>query len=71
MALASIVAPQSRQIGLDALPQQAAGVHVLVNMPLALGANLTRVAEVLSAQYAVTYTRPDGATPKPRTPPRS
>ena len=78
-------APQSRQIVLDALPQQAAGVHVLVNMPLALGANLTRVAEVLSAQYAVTYTRPDGATPKvlqmavahpraqmlvPRTPPR-
>jgi hypothetical protein len=77
--------PPSRQIVLDALPPQTGGVRVLVNTPATLGANLTRIAEVLAAQYAVTYTRPDGATPKllqmavavagaqmlvPRTPPR-
>jgi hypothetical protein len=53
-----------RDVLLSNLTVQSGGVHVRVNTSMAIEPNLKRVAEVLLAQYAVTYSRPDGAAPK-------
>jgi hypothetical protein len=53
-----------RDVLLTNLTVQSGGVHVRVNTAMAIEPNLKRIAEVLLAQYAVTYTRPDGPMPK-------
>ena len=54
----------NRDLILANLPTQTGGIRNVVNTTNVLEANLKRVADVLLAQYAVTYTRPEGATPK-------
>jgi len=54
----------NRDLLLSNLPTQTGGIRNVVNTTNVLEGNLKRIAEVLLAQYAVTYSRPEGAAPK-------
>jgi VWFA-related protein len=54
----------NREVALDSLTEATGGVRVRAVLPSSLEDLLKRVAECLTSQYLVTYTQPDGATPK-------
>ncbi|MEO6223034.1 MAG: hypothetical protein ABIP90_07270, partial [Vicinamibacterales bacterium] len=53
-----------RDTALNFLTKNTGGVRTTVLVPSALEQLLKKLAESLTAQYVVTYTRPDGTTPK-------
>jgi hypothetical protein len=54
----------NREAVLNNLTKQTGGIRIPVPQAQGLDAQMKKVAEVLIGQYAVTYERPDGATPK-------
>lgn len=59
----SVTSP-TRDTTLNYLVENTGGVRLTALMPSALEMMLQKVAQSLTAQYVVTYTRPNGATPK-------
>lgn len=55
---------RGRDAALDDVTKKTGGVRTTVLVPSALESILKNVAASLTAQYVVTYTRPDGATPR-------
>jgi len=55
---------QARDLVLNGLTTQTGGARLTVNVASALEASLTQVADALLSQYAITYSRPDGGSPK-------
>ena len=55
---------QNRDVLLNMIPPGTGGIRVMIDVPTALEDTLTKIAKALLAQYEVTYTRPDGPTPK-------
>jgi hypothetical protein len=55
---------QNRDFILDHVPENTGGLRLTVAVPTALDGALQQVAAALLAQHAVTYTRPDDATPR-------
>jgi hypothetical protein len=55
---------QNRDLLLKNVPQGTGGFRVVIEVPTALEQTLNKLAAGLLAQYEVTYTRPEGPTPK-------
>jgi len=55
---------QNRDQILTNIPSQSGGIRVTVGTSSALEAQLQKIAQVLLAQYVVTYERPEGPAPK-------
>jgi hypothetical protein len=55
---------ESRDIVLTRVPAATGGLRARLSTPSALTEALSLVASAIVGQYAVTYTRPDGPTPK-------
>jgi hypothetical protein len=55
---------QNRDVILENAPRGTGGFRLNVEVPTALEGALTKVAGVLLGQYEITYTRPEGPTPK-------
>ena len=53
-----------RDIVLTRVPPATGGLRAMLSTPSALPDTLSAVASAIVGQYAVTYTRPDGPTPK-------
>jgi hypothetical protein len=55
---------QNRDVILNNLTTQTGGARLTVMVPSAIQTSLNQIADVLLAQYEVTYVRPEGARPK-------
>jgi hypothetical protein len=55
---------QNRDQILTNVPGQSGGIRLTVGTSSAIEPQLQKIAQVLLAQYIVTYERPDGAAPK-------
>jgi hypothetical protein len=53
-----------RDVLLQSVPEGTGGLRTLITVPSALRTTIPQVAADLVAQYALTYVRPDGPTPK-------
>lgn len=55
---------QARDLVLTNLSQQTGGIRLTVSVSSALETSLNQIADALLSQYAITYSRPDGGSPK-------